>query len=150
MNAWTILHAKTLRDLDWILGELPKFADYHGEQSWMPDLDAQLDQLLYASRSGYLRIAVSPAGHYSGFLMAVMHPHWSNPDKLQATELLWWVVPEARATRAGLMLMQDFTQWAEAHADFVSFSLVGPAGDKALARLGYKYGERVFTKRVER
>ena len=150
MNRWHLESAKTQEDILWILGELPKFAAYHAEESWLPDWDAQMEQLIYAMRHGYLRIAISPDGNRSGFLMGCTHPHWSNREQTQATELLWWVVPEARKTRAGFLLMRDFTAWAESFCHKISFSLVGPAGDRALMKLGYKYGERVYTKEVQR
>lgn len=83
----------------------------------------------------------------TGMLIAVVHPHLFNPELVVLTELLWWVAPEYRATRAAALLLHAFEETAKRiGADWVVMSLEAksPLNPDALEKRGYRLQERSY------
>jgi GNAT superfamily N-acetyltransferase len=78
-------------------------------------------------------------------LIAFAH-HWTGEQV--ASELVWWVEPEARG-RAGLVLLKAAEQWARAHGCAV-VQMIAPSPEVArfYAAVGYTEVERGFQRRV--
>lgn len=93
-------------------------------------------------------------GKIVGFLLATLSTIWFAPEALTATELAWWVDPEARSSGAGIRLVRHFEQWARFRGarcaslcDLVIDGQEQPAAD-IINRLGYRVVERASMKEL--
>lgn len=100
--------------------------------------------------TGYCTV-VEWQGEPVGVIAGMLAPHPFNPDLTVATELWWWVTPEHRGSRAGLLLLDDFDAWANANAELVNMTLEAgsPIGDKVLLKRGYQLAEHQYLREVQ-
>ena len=141
------VRAATYEDLDWLCGQLKEFARtystehclYGSEETVRGRLRFFIDGhvLLIAEREGF-----GPVGLIGG----VVTPHLFNPDIRLLAEMFWWVDEAHRGTRAGLMLLNAFTDWGKTHADWITFSLEthSPVKVETLVKRGFKVKETGF------
>jgi hypothetical protein len=89
-----------------------------------------------------------PVGFVSGMLAA--HPY--NPALTVLTEMFWWVAPEARGSRAGLLLLDAFLAYGERNADWIIFTLEhhSPVNERTLTKRGFHLHERSYLYEVTR
>lgn len=87
-----------------------------------------------------------------GAIGGILSPTLFNPDMTILTEVFWYVLPEYRNTRAGLMLFNKYSERAEEVADEASFSLLTTSTVKkeTLERKGFKFCEYAFRKEHRR
>ena len=81
-----------------------------------------------------------------GAIGGVLVPHIYNPNIIVLSELMWYVLPEYRNGRAGLLLIKEFKKMAEELADEATLSTLPSSNIKSetLAKLGFHYGEKAF------
>lgn len=138
-------------DLEWMLDQLKEFSRFYGTKiSLFGDIDHAAQTVLnmienhvcFVSWRGEIR---------TGFIAGYVCPHPYNPEIQLLTESFWWVDPEYRMSRAGLMLLDKFTEWGEDNCDWVIFTLEhhSPVKDDCLLRRGYRLSERSYLKEVE-
>jgi hypothetical protein len=74
---------------------------------------------------------------------AVMHPF--NKEITTLSETFWWVSPEHRGSRAGLMLLNKFVEEGK-NFNWTLFTLEdkSPVNEKTLTKRGFKLKERTF------
>lgn len=85
-------------------------------------------------------------GRPVGAIGGVLVPHIFNPNITVLSELLWYVLPEFRNGRAGLLLIKEFKKLVDLYADEATLSTL-PTSDvktETLAKLGFHYGEKAF------
>jgi len=82
-----------------------------------------------------------------GFILGSATPFLFGPHLL-ATEIAWWVEPEARGTGEGLKLLEAFEYWAKnvAGAKLVSMTSLDKNVEKFYKKNGYKLYERAYMK----
>lgn len=88
-------------------------------------------------------------GEYVGALGGLLHPNLLNPDRATLSELMWFVLPEYRNTRVGVMLMNAYHEAAEATpANDGTFSLLNSSAvhNRSLEKRGYMRAEQGFYK----
>lgn len=80
-----------------------------------------------------------------GVIGGVVVPHYLNQTKRTLAEIMWYVLPEFRETRVGLLLMKEYANKAK-EFDYATFSLLAgsPISDKTLNKFGFKLKERSF------
>lgn len=81
-----------------------------------------------------------------GALGALLLPNLYNPKIMNLTEVFWYVLPEHRNTRAGLMLLNAFIDCADKLADESTLSLLSTSqvNNETLGRKGYQMAEIGF------
>lgn len=143
MSNWTVRYAGEA-DKEWVkaqckafLGTLPVSVPYD---------DARMD-VLWAT-PGLSCIIAERDGVPHGLGVYTTMPHLFNPAVLTFTELVWWVCPEFRGTRAGLILLDAMDKIA-ASCDIAVFSTESnsPITSRALTKRGYMPQEQSFVKR---
>lgn len=85
-------------------------------------------------------------GRPVGAIGGVVMPHIYNPNVTVLAELLWYVLPEYRNGRAGLLLLKAFRKLADEIADEATMSTL-PSSDikeETMAKFGFKFGEKGF------
>jgi len=129
------------------------FSDFFGSsQSLMPDDETAVTKLvaLMSEDVGCFFVAcVSDTGEEGkpvGFIAGLLGPHFFNPAITQLTELLWWVDVEHRGGKAGVRLLDCFTEYGRAHADWTVFTLEekSPVNPASLERRGYRLHEKSY------
>lgn len=87
-----------------------------------------------------------------GAIGGILSPTLFNPDLTVLTEVFWYVLPEYRSSRAGLLLFNVYTERAEEVADEASFSLLTTSTIKkeTLERKGFQFCEYAFRKEHRR
>lgn len=90
-------------------------------------------------------------GDIRGFIAGIAAPVYANRTFLQAHELFWWVSPEFRGGRSGVVLLRAFERWAESiGASVVAMSSLETLAPERVARMydkaGYSPSEHLFIK----
>ncbi len=85
-----------------------------------------------------------PLGMVGGLLI----PNLFNPNITSLCEMVWYVLPEYRNTRAALLLIDAFTECGEKLADETTFTLLhdSPVKIRTLEKRGYHLSEFAFRK----
>lgn len=81
-----------------------------------------------------------------GGLGALLVPNLYNPRFTTLAEIFWYVLPEYRNSRAGLLLLKAFDEAAEDKADDAVLSLLPSSEVRSLDKRGFKFGEKSFRK----
>lgn len=92
-----------------------------------------------------LLVAESSAG-IIGFVSGMLHQHLFNPNIIVLTETFWWVKEEHRGSRAGLVLLNEFTRIGKMKANWIAFTLEhhSPVNDRCLIKRGYAIKEHTY------
>jgi hypothetical protein len=138
-------------DADWLLGQLKAFARFYGTKKSLFGNEAHArTSLLHKIHNHLVLIAehdtLGPIGFISGYVL----PHPFNPEIRLLSETFWWVDEDHRGGRAGLMLLNAFTEWGKANCDWITFALEhhSPVTEKALTRRGFSLQERSYLMEV--
>lgn len=83
-----------------------------------------------------------------GALGSILLPNLFNPQYQTLAEVFWYVLPEYRNTRAGVLLLNAFSDKAEEVSDEATLSLLGSSeiNIRTLERRGFMLGEFAFRK----
>lgn len=92
-------------------------------------------------------------GEFLGFILGMVTPWLLNDEEKVATELAWFVAPEARGGTVGVRLMQAFVEWStELGAQLVTMSCIEEVSGEKVAgfyeKMGYSLLERAYSKAV--
>ena len=87
-----------------------------------------------------------------GAIGGILTPNLFNPNMTLLTEVFWYVLPEYRNTRAGLLLLDVYSKKAEEVADEASFSLLSTStvNKNTLEKKGYQFCEYSFRREHRR
>jgi hypothetical protein len=92
-------------DVAWLLQQLAHFDAFFGSsRSLFPDEAYAVETLTKLIATEPFFIAADARGPV-GFIAGLLTPHLLNPSIRVLSELFWWVVPEARGSRAGFLLL---------------------------------------------
>ncbi len=155
----------TILDIDWLLSQLKQFSDFNKskiplfggpievQKQILSDLlrnhvflicEKQSEPGSLEELDGSGKLAWKPVGLICGAL----HRHMFNPEIRCLTEYFWWVDPEYRNSRAGVMLFQEFDAAGKELVDWVTFSLLENSPDFSgfLEKNGFKLIEKSYLK----
>jgi hypothetical protein len=134
-------------DIDWLLGQLKRFAQFYGtKKSLFGDEVYAREFLSQKIESHPFFIAENDSGPI-GFISGYLHLHPYNPDIHVLNETFWWVDEAHRGSRAGILLLNAFLEFGyEYSADWIVFTLEShsPVRDETLTRRGFRVHERSF------
>ncbi len=142
----THVRSATAADMPWILAQLEAFDQFFGSsRSLFPSMEMAEAKLAWLVDQHVVLIA-ERADERQGFIAGLLQPSFYNDDVVQLTELFWWVAPEHRGGRAGLVLLNAFTAIGHARAHQVVMSLedTSPVNPETLERRGYRPKETSF------
>lgn len=85
---------------------------------------------------------------YTGAIGGILTPNLFNPDLICLAEIFWYVLPEYRNTRSGLMLLNTFDACGQEKADETNMCLLveSPVSIKSLEKRGFEMKEISFRK----
>lgn len=137
----------TIEDFDEIKAMALKFA----EEAYISDLfeEKHLEKLIYSLLQGdqSQRIIILEPG--KGMLAGMSAPFPFGPFLL-ATEIAWWVEPEARSSGLGVELLRAFEYWAKEKANcrLVHMVSMDSKVGKLLEKQGYEAKEYAYMKKL--
>lgn len=142
-------------DLDWLVAELRRFSVCFGTKLSLfpddPDLARRSLNTILESHCLFVAVRTAVSGSERvGLIAGICGPHMFNPSIRVLTEIFWWVPPEHRMTRAGLLLLDAFIDWGETHADWIDFTLEerSPVNERCLTRQGFRLQEKHYLMEV--
>lgn len=141
----------TVSDLDWLIPQLKDFSQFFGSSiPLFPSEDFARTALAQMITDHLVLIAEHKTSGPVGFISGYLFPHAFNPQINVLTETFWWVQEDYRSSRAGLMLLEEFTKFGRAHADWITFTLEhhSPVRDETLLKRGYRFSEKSFLMEV--
>jgi hypothetical protein len=137
----------THEDFDWLLVQLRAFNTFfnsrhqlYGEEQYIVSAFTTL------MKDHLVLIAESDEHGQMGFIAGLVSPHFFNPNIKSLNELFWWVDEKHRHSRAGLMLLNAYTEWGRKNAQWITMTLEhdSPVADRTLLKRGYLLKERNF------
>lgn len=133
------IRAASLDDMPWIVEQAKGFAQFFGGQNTLKPSESKLRQLV---ETQIVLIAENGTGPM-GLIAGVLAPNFWDETKSQLTEIAWWVAPEYRGTRAGLMLLDAFDAIGMTKADQTWMALEdnSPINPRTLTKRGYRLKE---------
>ncbi len=143
----TRVRVATIEDLDELAAMVTAFLEetaYRHVTTGEPD---QIRQTLASLITGQGRVFIADDdGGAVGCIAVLVYRHPVSGG-LVGSELIWWVHPDARATRAGHRLLRAAEQWATDH-DATQMQCVAWRGrlEGFYRRLGYQEMETVYIK----
>ena len=142
-----LIRTARLTDIDWLLGQLENFSKFYGtKRSLFGDLEYSRKFLEVMITEHVFLIADSDEFGPVGLIAGTLEPHTYNPEILTLIESFWWVDEKHRGGKAGLMLLNAFTEWGKKNVDWIWMTLEtdSPVKDATLTRRGFKEQERSF------
>lgn len=90
-------------------------------------------------------------GKRVGMVGGILLPHHLRPSYVVLTEIVWYVDPDYRQTRAATLLMNGYKKLIDEKADEGIFSLLAhtPVDDSSMERMGFKPYERNYIYRKQ-
>lgn len=104
----------------------------------------------YGMTSGTCLVAKSD-GVPIGAVGAILAPNMFNPDITTLVEVMWYVLPEYRNTRAGALLLKSFEELGKELADESTLSLLESSvvNRQSMLKRGWHVGEVAFRKQYK-
>lgn len=133
-------------DADWMLPELKSFSAFYGtKRDIFPDDEFAKSRVKFLIDQHIIFVA-EKNGTGIGFIAGLYTPHLFNPALIVLSEQLWWVKESHRGSRAGLMLLNAFTEFGKVNCDWMTMTLEAnsPVNDACLKRRGFKLQERQY------
>jgi RimJ/RimL family protein N-acetyltransferase len=137
----------TSDDLNWMIGQLKSFSEFFGTERQLFKDEEHTRLVMQRHLDGHLLLVaekeeVGPVG----FIAGLLSPHFYNPDITVLAESFWWVAPEHRGSRAGLILLNEFVEHGKEIADWITLSLQhhSPVKDVCLTRRGFRVQEHSY------
>lgn len=115
-----------------------------------PDL-VNMQQLYFLASQGIAQETcwvVKANGYCVGALGSLLVPNMFNPDRKTLAEIMWYVLPAYRKSRAGAMLLNAFDKKAQEVADEATMSLLPTSEVSSLGKRGYYVTETLFMKKI--
>jgi hypothetical protein len=134
-------------DIDWLLQELRAFADFAQTKfDLMGDADHAKDAMLAVIKDHLVFIAECAERGPVGFIAGWISGHPFNPKLRTLSEMFWWVREAFRSSRAGLLLLNAFTEWGLANCQWITMALEAhsPVNPKSLEKRGYRLFETSY------
>jgi hypothetical protein len=133
-------------DQPWLLTQLKSFSSFYGNKKEFFGDEAHASQVVSALVQGQVVLVAESERGLLGFVAGQVIAHPFNPNLKVLAELFWWVVPEHRKSRAGLMLLNEFTAWGKQNVDVITFCLLphSDARPKSLLSRGYVAKETTY------
>src|SRR5688572_6291922 len=140
------LRIANIQDFDLVFSMAKKFAEASGYSKHMEEdkIKAIITDLLNGPQERKIIILHGEEG-----LLAGLVAPFTFGTALMATEVAWWVEPDARGKNVGAELMDAFEFWAKkVGCSLVIVSSIDDKVGKYYEKRGYKLHERAYLKEV--
>jgi hypothetical protein len=107
----------------------------------------ELSHMLMRAETAWV---VKKDGEYIGAVASVIVPNMYNPNIKTLSELMWYIIPEHRKSRAGYMLLKQLEETGRESADEILLSTIPSSAINmsTLVKRGFIHVENVYRKVV--
>ncbi len=146
MSVSTSVRTAVQEDVPWLLQQARAFDAAAGFKHGLMPADEEAISLLHALVGAHVVFVAEVNNCPAGFIAGWYGAHPFNQKVRTLTEVLWWVVPEHRGSRAGLMLLERFEQCGRHIADWTILTLEHDSKmrEAHLTKRGFRQTERAF------
>ena len=154
-----VVRPAKISDIDWLLVQLKQFAEFDKAKisMWGGPHEQKISVLTNLITNHVLLICeketepdeLGQVGWIPvGMICGTLHRHIFNSNIRCLTEYFWWVDPDYRKSRAGILLFKTFDEYGKELADWVTFSLLENSPDFSgyLEKNGFRLAERAYLK----
>ena len=141
-----LVRRATELDLDFLVEELHEFTKFYDSRIFEGCvLTVYATDLLRNIIANHVILVCEKDGVKLGLIAGMIHGHLFNPKFKILSELFWWVKVEHRQSRAGLMLLNAYTEIGK-EFDWCIMSVEdkSPINPDSLIKRGYKAKESSF------
>lgn len=133
-------------DIEWLSHQLKAFSDFNASKIPLYKKEYASEFINTMLKRDLCLVAYKDEDTRMGFISGMITNHIYNPEIKMLVEMFWWVDPSYRASRAGLMLLNYFTDIGKDYADWIVFTLEhhSPVNEKSLTKRGFKLRERSY------
>lgn len=141
-----IIRPATPDDLPWLHAQCQAFSDFFGSALPLYGDPDHVDTALRALMADHVVLVAERAGVLMGVIAGMFNAHLMNPAIMTLCELMFWVPPEHRGSRAFLRLLEVYVGIGKQHATWLTFTLEtkSPLDARVLERYGFRQTERNF------
>jgi len=145
-----IVREATHHDVDWIVPELKSFSDFYcrdkKKKLFKDHKYTRSEVVLPLIERHLFLVAEMDESELVGMIAGLIGTHAFNNEISTLNELFWWVPQGYRHTRAGLMLINEYTRWGRENVDwaFMTLETDSPVNDRSIIKRGYQPVERQF------
>jgi hypothetical protein len=146
------VRAANINDLDEILVHLKEFAKFYKSKKSLYGEDEQFSSnLIKGFIENHVFFVAVRDDKVVGFICGIVLPHAYNPKISTLTELFWWVQEDARSSRAGTLLLNEFIDYGKKNVDWIICTLEddSPVSDSTFLKRGFRLKERSFLLEVQ-
>ncbi len=146
MSVSTSVRSAVQEDVPWLLQQARAFDAAAGFKRGLMPTDEEAIPLLRALVAAHIVFIAEVNNCLAGFIAGWYGAHPFNRNVRTLTEVLWWVQPEYRGTRAGIMLLDRFEDCGRHIADWTILTLEhdSPLREAHLTKRGFRQTERAF------
>ena len=141
-----LVRRATELDLDFLVEEINEFSKFYDSRVLSGvALDDHMANLIKSVIKDHIIFICEKDGVSLGFIAGMIHSHLFNPKARILSELAWWVKVEHRQSRAGLMLLNAYTEIGK-EFDWCIMSLEdkSPINQDCLIKRGFKAKETSY------
>lgn len=140
-----IRHASP-EDVDWLVARVEELARFYDTKRSLFKSPEHSKTVMLNIIAEHLVLIAERAGERLGFIAGYIIRHPWNPDLRMLVENFWWTIPEARKSRANVLLLDAFTAWGRRLVDNIVFNMPvhSPVSERAFDRRGYVLKERAY------
>lgn len=133
-------------DVGYLVAQLKEFSVFFGTRRPLFPTEEFASVSMLGFIENHLVLIAERGGEQIGFIAGMITPHAFNPEIKVLLEMFWWVNELHRGSRAGLLLLEEFTAWGRANVDWILMGLEAksPVNEKVLTKRGFKLHERSF------
>ena len=146
-SSHAVIELATFEDIPELLPLLRRFSMSASEKySLYPETDEVATTILERLVYSHPCFVARRNGKVIGCIAGLLSAHLFNPRIRILTEAFWWVEPQYRSSRAGLLLLEALMTWAKQYADMFVMTLEhnSPVKPETLLKRGFKLRETNF------
>lgn len=146
-----VIRRADLGDLPELMVQLKKFSDfYNSKYPLFGDDSAYNVAILSTLITNQLFLVAEQDTKVLGFIAGLISPHMFNPSITTLTEIFWWVNEESRQSRAGAMLLKEFTDYGKKNCQWIIMTLEhnSPIKPESILNRGFRHKETAFVMEI--
>lgn len=146
MSQSCVVRQATTEDIDWLIEECAEFGRFFDSKIPLYNEEHLRSVVLPSLINSHLFLVAEVRGEKAGFIAGLYTSHFLNPLITTLTEILFWVTPKLRGSRAAIMLIEAYTQWGKLNADWISMTVESAShlNEKSILKRGFRFKEKSY------
>jgi hypothetical protein len=137
-------------DLPFIVNELKEFSKFFDTKFSLFGSEEHAHNIMKSHIDNHVLLVAENGEELLGFIAGFISAHVFNPSIKVLHETFWWVPEKHRGSRAGLLLLNEFTEIGKKVANWLVFTLEqnSPVNERCLTSRGFGLKEKQYIMEV--